>query len=98
MGNAFERTFSQAKESDVKAIDNITTKQHNNKSISTINTDNLDSDKLERKTLYLKPEIAEMFKYVKFKKKIGESKFANMALERYIENEFGKNWRTLIIE
>jgi hypothetical protein len=121
MGNAFESTFSQVKESELKNVDIATsqqadvetfdgkksnmstkqqgdklTRQHDNKSTIKINQEDLNSAELERKTFYLKPELAEMFKYAKFKKKIGESQIANIALEIYFEQQFGKNWRALL--
>jgi hypothetical protein len=49
-----------------------------------------------RKTFYLKPELLEIFKYAKFKMKLGESQMANMAFETYFDQQFGKNWRTLL--
>ena len=121
MGNAFESTFSQAKESESKNVD-IATSQHTDikeneniknskttrqqvaklpkqqviKSSSRLIQQDLHSGELERKTVYLQPDLAEMFKYVKFKKKIGESQIANIALENYFEQQFGKNWRALL--
>lgn len=145
MGNAFENTFSQVKESESKKVDistsqqadivtpkikeeKKTTKQHNNKAVSKlvdkstsslnnketkqqadkltsqhsnlstlkISQEDLNTGELERKTFYLKPELAEMFKYAKFKKKIGESQIANIALENYFVQQYGKDWRTLL--
>ena len=94
---------SQQPEIDVK--DNImstnqhvakVTRQHSNKSTIKISHEDLNSAVLERKTFYLKPELAEIFKYAKFKKKLGESQIANIALENYFNQQFGKNWRTLL--
>jgi hypothetical protein len=51
---------------------------------------------LVRKTFHLKPELLEVFKYAKFKTKLGESQIANIALEAYFNQQFGKNWRTLL--
>jgi hypothetical protein len=50
---------------------------------------------VQRKTFYLKPEILKMFKYIKRKKRIGESEFINFALEKVFYEEFGKNWHEL---
>jgi len=120
MGNAFESTFSQAKESESKIVDTTnqqnsinvldskehkkstkqqvvkSTRQHVNKTTSLVDQQDLNSGELERKTFYLRNDLAEMFKYIKFKKKIGESQIANIALESYFEQQFGKNWRALL--
>lgn len=107
MSNAFENAFSQAKKEDKKDKKNvdISTSQHINKStkqqsdISTmkINIEELKTTgDLERKTIYLKPEIIEIFKYAKYKEKIGESQFANVAIENYIIHKYGKNWKELL--
>jgi len=72
------------------------TSQHSNKSTIKMNHEDLNVAELERKTFYLKPEFLEMFKYAKFKTKIGESHIANIALEAYFNQQFGKNWRTLL--
>jgi hypothetical protein len=61
-----------------------------------MNHEDLNVAELERKTFYLKPELLEIFKYAKFKKKLGESQMANIAFETYFEQQFGKNWRTLL--
>ena len=72
------------------------TRQHVNKStIKMIEAESIPAG-LVRKTFYLKPEFLEMFKYAKFKTKIGESHIANIALEAYFNQQFGKNWRTLL--
>lgn len=72
------------------------TRQHSNKStIKMIEADSIPVG-LERKTFHLKPELLEMFKYAKFKTKMGESQIANIALETYFNQQFGKNWRTLL--
>jgi hypothetical protein len=72
------------------------TSQHSNKSTIKMNHEDLNVAELERKTFYLKPELLEIFKYAKFKKKLGESQMANIAFETYFELQFGKNWRTLL--
>jgi hypothetical protein len=72
------------------------TSQHSNKSTIKMNHEDLNVAELERKTFYLKPELLEIFKYAKFKKKLGESQMANIAFETYFEMQFGKNWRTLL--
>jgi hypothetical protein len=72
------------------------TRQHSNKSTIKMSQEELNVADLERKTFYLKPELLEIFKYAKFKKKLGESQMANIAFETYFEHEFGKNWRTLL--
>lgn len=76
---------------------NKATKQHVDISTSLIQVNGLKTTgDLERKTVYLKPEIIEIFKYAKYKEKIGESQFANVALENYIIHKYGKNWKELI--
>ena len=70
--------------------------QHVNKSTNKLNQQDLSSLELERKTIYLHPDLAEMIKYAKFKKKMGESQIANLALESFFVQQFGKNWRTLL--
>jgi len=109
MKNAFESTFSQIRESkpasgdtmkspqaDVLVKDKMSTKQHVNKStIKMIEAESIPAG-LVRKTFYLKPELLEMFKYAKFKTKMGESQIANIALETHFNQQFGKNWRTLL--
>lgn len=72
------------------------TSQHSNKSTIKMSHEDLNVVELERKTFYLKPELLEIFKYAKFKKKLGESQMANIAFETYFEQQFGKNWRTLL--
>lgn len=72
------------------------TRKHSNKSTIKMSYENLNVAELERKTFYLKPELAEIFKYAKFKKKLGESQMANIAFETYFDHQFGKNWRTLL--
>ena len=72
------------------------TRQHSNKSTIKMSHEDLNVAELERKTFYLKPELLEIFKYAKFKKKLGESQMANIAFETYFEMQFGKNWRTLL--
>jgi hypothetical protein len=71
-------------------------RQHSNKSTIKMSHEDLNVAELERKTFYLKPELAEIFKYAKFKKKLGESQMANIAFEIYFDQQFGKNWRTLL--
>lgn len=109
MKNAFESTFSQIRENkpasgdtmkspqaDVLVKDKMSTKQHVNKStIKMIEAESIPAG-LVRKTFYLKPELLEMFKYAKFKTKMGESQIANIALETHFNQQFGKNWRTLL--
>ena len=103
MGNAFENTFSQVKESEPKNV-GVKTKQHVNKLLSQhvnkstnkVDQQDLNSLELERKTIYLHPDLAEMIKYAKFKKKMGESQIANLALESFFVQQFGKNWRSLL--
>jgi hypothetical protein len=101
MGNAFENVLNQTKQNNSidkrKSEINLskkTTSKHVDKSIN--NKENITTRTLERKTVYLKPEIIEMFKYVKWKNKVGESEFANAAIENHIEKQFGKNWRDLL--
>jgi hypothetical protein len=72
------------------------TRKHNNKSTIKMNHEELNLAELEKKTIYLKPELAEMFKYAKFKKKLGESQMANKAFENYFDQQFGKDWRALL--
>ena len=72
------------------------TRQHSNKSTIKMSHEDLNVAELERKTFYLKPELLEIFKYAKFKMKLGESQMANMAFETYFDQQFGKNWRTLL--
>ena len=72
------------------------TSQHSNMSTIKMNHEDLNVAELERKTFYLKPELLEIFKYAKFKKKLGESQMANIAFETYFDKQFGKNWRTLL--
>jgi hypothetical protein len=76
---------------------NKATKQQSDMSTMAIKADELKTTgDLERKTIYLKPEIIEIFKYAKYKEKIGESQFANVALENYIIHKYGKNWKELL--
>jgi len=72
------------------------TRQHSNKSTIKMSHEDLNVAELERKTFYLKPELADIFKYAKFKMKLGESQMANIAFETYFDKQFGKNWRTLL--
>jgi hypothetical protein len=72
------------------------TRQHSNKSTIKMSHEILNVAELERKTFYLKPELAEIFKYAKFKNKLGESQMANIAFETYFDQQFGKNWRNLL--
>jgi hypothetical protein len=72
------------------------TSKHSNKSTIEISYEDLYVADMIRKTFYLKPELLEIFKYAKFKMKLGESQMANMAFETYFELQFGKNWRTLL--
>ena len=91
-------------QADVVVKDKMSTKQHvakstsqhgNKSTIRMIEADSIPVG-LERKTFHLKPEFLEMFKYAKFKTKLGESQIANIALETYFNQQFGKNWRTLL--
>ncbi len=72
------------------------TRQHSNKSTIKMSHEDMNVAELERKTFYLKPELADIFKYAKFKMKLGESQMANIAFEIYFDKQFGKNWRTLL--
>jgi hypothetical protein len=72
------------------------TRQHSNKSTIKMNHEDLYVTDMIRKTFYLKPELLEIFKYAKFKMKLGESQMANKAFETYFDKQFGKNWRTLL--
>ena len=99
--NNVDKTTSQQADIPVKiAPEKKTTKQHVDKTTkqhaAKLTREDFNSVELERKTIYLKPELAEMFKYIKFKKKLGESQVANIALENYFEQQFGKNWRALL--
>ena len=93
-----------SQQADVEVNDKMSTKQqvakltrqHSNKSTIKMSHEDLIVVELERKTFYLKPELLEIFKYAKFKKKLGESQMANIAFETYFELQFGKNWRTLL--
>jgi hypothetical protein len=94
----------KSQEADVVVKDNMSTKQHvakltrqqvNKAAIERIEADSIPVG-LERKTFHLKPEFLEMFKYAKFKTKLGESQIANIALETYFNQQFGKNWRILL--
>lgn len=93
-------TSQQADIPEKIAPEKKTTKQHVDKTTKQhavkLTREDFNSVELERKTIYLKPELAEMFKYIKFKKKLGESQVANIALENYFEQQFGKNWRALL--
>ena len=91
-------------QADVVVKDKMSTKQHvakltsqhgNKSTIKRIEADSI-SIELERKTFHLKPEFLEMFKYAKFRTKLGESQIANIALETYFIQQFGKNWRALL--
>jgi hypothetical protein len=94
----------KSQEADVVVKDKKSTKQHvakltrqqvNKSAIKRMEVDSIPAG-LERKTFHLKPEFLEMFKYAKFKSKMGESQIANIALETYFNQQFGKNWRTLL--
>ena len=87
---------SNANKKTTKQHVNKLSSQHVNKSTNKINSQDLNSWELERKTIYLQPDLAEMIKYAKFKKKMGESQIANLALESFFVQQFGKNWRTLL--
>jgi hypothetical protein len=76
-------------------VDKLTS-QHNNMSTIKMSHEDLYVAHMIRKTFYLKPELLEIFKYAKFKMKLGESQMANMAFETYFDQQFGKNWRTLL--
>jgi hypothetical protein len=93
-----------SQQADVVVKDKMSTKQHvakltsqhgNKSTIRMIEADSIPVG-LERKTFHLKPEFLEMFKYAKFKTKLGESQIANIALETYFNQQFGKNWRALL--
>jgi hypothetical protein len=95
----------KSQQPDIEVKDNIMStkqqvaklsRQHSNKSTIKMSHEDLNVAELERKTFYLKPELAEIFKYAKFKKKLGESQMANIAFEIYFDQQFGKNWRTLL--
>ena len=88
-GNAFDQLFSQNKENQ-PTVDNSTPKTV--KSKRTLK----DGKQTKAKTFFLELEIIEMFKYVKFKQKIDESKYANMVLDEIFTKQFGKNWRKLV--
>ncbi len=87
---------SNANKKTTKQHVNKLSSQHVNKSTNKINPQDLNSWELERKTIYLQPDLAEMIKYAKFKKKMGESQIANLALESFFVQQFGKNWRSLL--
>lgn len=59
------------------------------------NTNTVLPKDVHRKTFYLKPKTLKMFKYIKRKKRIGESEFINYALEKIFIEEFGPNWQNL---
>jgi len=93
---------SQQQDVDVKdkmstkqQVDKSTSQHVNKTTIKMIHGDSIPV-RLVRKTFLLKPELLEMFKYAKFKTKLGESHIANIALEAYFNQQFGKNWRTLL--
>lgn len=52
--------------------------------------------KTKAKTFFLSDDIIRMFKYIKFKKDINESEYANLMFERAFEKEFGKDWKKLV--
>ena len=93
-----------SQQTDVEVNDKMSTKQqvakltrkHSNKSTIKMSYEDLNPVGLERKTFHLKPELLEIFKYAKFKKKLGESQMANIAFETYFDQQLGKNWRTLL--
>lgn len=93
-----------SQQADVAVKDKMSTKQHvakstskhvNKSAIKMIEAESIPAG-LVRKTFHLKPELLEMFKYAKFKTKLGESHIANIALEAYFNQQFGKNWRALL--
>lgn len=78
----------------VKHFDMSTT-QDVNKSTVTKNNRILKNGKTTKaKTFFLEPEIIEMFKFVKFKEKIDESKYANQILDQFFTQQFGEDWRS----
>ena len=103
--NVDKATSQQADIENIEAIqDNKSTskqvvklsRQYSNKTTKKKILEELHDGDLERKTFYLHPDLAEMFKYAKFKKKMGESQMANLAFEKYFEHQFGKDWRSIL--
>ncbi len=83
------------KKSIKKSVVMSPSQQNNNLTVEN-NISDLKSIEQERKTFYLTPDLAKIFKYAKFKINLGESEIANIALENYFKQQFGKNWRDLL--
>jgi len=84
--------------SNSQTVDSSTS-QELNKSTSQQSTSKRrlkDGKQAKAKTFFLEPEIIEMFKYIKFKKKVDESKYANIVLDQVFTQEFGEKWRKLV--
>jgi uncharacterized membrane-anchored protein YjiN (DUF445 family) len=79
----------------------VDTSQHKSTNVNKLideiinNTNTVLPKDVHRKTFYLKPKTLKMFKYIKRKKRIGESEFINYALEKIFNEEFGSNWQSL---
>lgn len=78
----------------VQQFDKSTTQDVNKSTVTKANRILKNGKTTKAKTFFLEPEIIEMFKFVKFKEKIDESKYANQILDQFFTQEFGQNWRS----
>jgi len=96
--SAEKPTQKKVNNSKSQTVNTLTSKQINTSSSGqpTSKRRLKDGKQTKAKTFFLEPEIIEMFKYIKFKKKIDESKYANMVLDQIFTQEFGEKWRKLV--
>lgn len=80
----------------VQQFDSSTTQDVNKSTVTKTNRILKNGKPTKAKTFFLEPEIIEMFKFIKFKEKIDESKYANQILDQFFSQQFGENWRELI--
>lgn len=80
----------------VQQFDMSTTQDVNKSTVTKTNRILKNGKTTKAKTFFLEPEIIEMFKFVKFKEKIDESKYANQILDQFFTQEFGENWKELV--
>jgi len=82
--------------STVQHLDMSTTQHVNMSTVTKTNRILKNGKTTKAKTFFLEPEIIEMFKFIKFKEKIDESKYANQILAQFFSQQFGENWKSKI--
>lgn len=109
---AFDQIFNNIKE-DNNLSDKEESRNFNNSDSQIVrksdsrNSENTETQKVEKinktravikKSFFVTPEIADMFKYLKWKRKISERDLSIKAFEDYFTKEFGKDWRKVLSE